>query len=231
MPRVGRKAVGGVVYHVLNRGNGKSRLFHKPEDYDAFLRILSQVKEAVPVRVLGLCLMPNHWHLLLRPAKDGDLSRFMLRLATTHVRRSIAHRHDRGGHIYQGRFKSFPVQDDLHLLTVLRYVEANPLRTNLAKSPRGWAWSSYSLRLKPAGQNPALLDALPVPLPDDWEQIVQQRWEKDELDAVRNSVRRGSPFGSEKWVRATAKKLGLDFTLRPRGRPPKQPKPKARGDK
>ncbi len=76
------------------------------------------------MRVLGYCLMSNHWHLLLWPREEGDLSRFMLRLTTTHVRRLHAHyRQPHGGHIYQGRYKSFPVQDDLHLLTVLRYVD------------------------------------------------------------------------------------------------------------
>src|SRR5258708_31316918 len=87
MPRVGRKSVGGVVYHVLNRANGRARLFNKPADYAAFVQMIGKAKEAVPMRVLGYCLMPNHWHLVLWPRADGDLSRFMLRLATSHVRR------------------------------------------------------------------------------------------------------------------------------------------------
>jgi putative transposase len=107
---------------------------------------------------------------------------------------------------------------------VLRYVEANPLRANLAKRAREWTWSSCAVRKIRAGQFANLLDELPVPLPGDWEQIVQTRWEKGELESVRESMRRGRPFGSDQWVRATAKKLGLDFTLRPRGRPPKHGK-------
>lgn len=222
MPRVGRKAVGGVVYHVLNRGNGRSRLFHKPGDYDAFLRILAEAKEAVPVRVLGVCLMPNHWHLLLWPRADGDLSRFMLRAATTHVRRAFAHRRDRsGGHLYQGRFKSFPVQDDHHLLTVLRYVEANPLRCGLARAAGQWRWSSCAMRQAERGE-PALLDELPVALPAAWDAVVRARWQPQELEAVRQSVRRGRPFGDATWVARTAARLGLGFTLRDRGRPRKQ---------
>ena len=222
MPRVGRKAVGGVVYHVLNRGNGKARLFHKPGDYDAFLRVLAQAKEAVPVRVLGVCLIPNHWHLLLWPREDGDLSRFMLRAATTHVRRVLAHRHDRaGGHLYQGRFKSFPVQDDHHLLTVLRYIEANPLRCRLARTAGGWRWSSCAIR-KADRDEPPLLDKLPVALPKNWEAIVEHRWPPQELEAVRQSVKRGRPFGDASWVAGTAARLGLAFTLRDRGRPRKQ---------
>ena len=221
MPRSGRVAAGGIIYHVLNRGNGRSRLFHRPEDYDAFLRILIQVKEAVAVQVLGLCLMPNHWHLALLPREDGDLSRFMLRLTTTHVRRRFAHTHDgNGGHLYQGRFKNFPVQSDGHLLRLLRYIEANPLRAGLVERTRDWRWSSLVIRKtgKPAG----LLDRLPLDLPRDWERIVASRWEEAELKTLRTCVVRGRPFGDDEWVDRTSGKLGLEFTLRRRGRPKKE---------
>ncbi len=222
MPRTGRIAAGGIIYHVLNRGNGRARLFHKPADYEAFLQIMIAVKEAVPVKVLGLCLMPNHWHLALEPESDGDLSKFMLRLTTTHVRRVFAHRHDRdGGHLYQGRFKNFPVQEDYHLLTLLRYMEANPIRTDLVERARDWKWSSLQIRRtgKPAG----LLDRLPVELPGDWDRVVQSRWKDEELKRVRDCLIRGRPFGTDRWVDQTAEKLGLGFTLRNRGRPRKSP--------
>jgi putative transposase len=218
MPRSGRIAAGGIIYHVLNRGNGRGRLFHKPADYEAFLGIVQQVKAILPVKVLGYCLMPNHWHFVLRPEHDGDLSRFMLRLTTTHVRRRFAHlQHAAGGHLYQGRFKNFPVEQDMHLLTLLRYVEANPLRAKLARRAGDWKWSSFSARglSAPAG----LLDPLPLDLPTDWPELVQQRWEAEELDAVRECLKRGRPFGSSTWVHKTAARFGLGFTLRPRGRP------------
>jgi putative transposase len=127
-----------MVYHVLNRGNGRMRLFHKPGDYDAFVGLLGEVQKSVPVRILGYCLMPNHWHLVLWPERDGELPRFMQRLSTAHVRRRHAHYHaDAGGHLYQGRYKSFPVQQDEHLLAVLRYVEANPIRAKLSDRADG----------------------------------------------------------------------------------------------
>src|SRR5688572_216521 len=167
MPRIGRVAPGGMIYHVLNRGNGRQRLFRKPADYDAFIELLPRVREAVPgVRVLGYCLMPNHWHLALWPRKDGELSSFMLRLQTAHVRRHFAHYPEAGaggGHLYQGRFKNFPVQDDHHLLTLLRYVESNPLRAGLARDPGDWAWCSYAARRTAAGA--ALLHPWPVDRP------------------------------------------------------------------
>ena len=152
MPRIGRKAPGGLIYHVFNRGNGRQRLFRKPQDYDAFIELLLRIQSVVPVRILAVCLMPNHWHLVLWPRRDGELSNFMLRLATAHVRRHFAHTQNAaGGHLYQGRFKSFPVQDDFHLLVLLRYVEANAVRAGLVNDPDAWRWSSFALRRNSAG--------------------------------------------------------------------------------
>jgi putative transposase len=129
MPRRGRSAPGGRAYHVLNRGNGRQILFRKDADYAAFEKILEQAVELMPMRVLGWCLMPNHWHLVLWPEADGQLSEFMRWLTVTHAQRLHAHRRDgAGGHVYQGRFKSFPVQEDHHFLVLMRYVERNALR-------------------------------------------------------------------------------------------------------
>jgi putative transposase len=143
MPRRGRSAPGGRAYHVLNRGNGRRTLFRKEADYAAFERILEQAVERLPMRVLGWCLMPNHWHLVLWPESDGQLSEFMRWLTVTHAQRLHAHRRDgAGGHVYQGRFKSFPVQEDHHFLVLMRYVERNALRANLVRRAEDWRWSS-----------------------------------------------------------------------------------------
>jgi putative transposase len=233
MPRVGRIAPGGLVYHVMNRGNGRARLFHKPGDYDAFLRVMVLAWAAVPgVRVAGWCLMPNHWHLVLWPTADGELSRFMLRLTTTHVRRVHAHRRSAaaGGHLYQGRFKSFPIEADDHLATVLRYAEANAGRAGLVDRCRDWRWGSLRVRLGlAAGADlgpddragvARMLCPCPVELPRRWEAVVDGRMAADRLADVRGCGRRGRPYGGDAWVRDTAERLGLGFTLRPRGRPP-----------
>ena len=225
MPRTARAAAGGVVYHVLNRGNGRQRLFHKPGDYDAFVSLLADVKAAEPgVKLLGYCLMPNHWHLVLLPRRDGELSRFMQRLGTAHVRRHHAH-HGGGGHLYGGRFKDFPVQDDFHLLTVLRYVESNPLRARppLARTTAGWKWCSFAARRTKAGA--ALLDEWPVETPRNWAALVAEPLDDLEREAVLASLRRGRPYGDERWTNRTAARLGLAHTLNPRGRPPKPPPP------
>src|SRR3954470_9431765 len=229
MPRTGRKAPGGRVYHVINRGNGRARLFHKPGDFDAFVRLLAEYRRQVDMRVLGFCLMGNHWHLVLWPRADGDLSRFMLRLTTAHVRRHHAHYHrSAGGHLYQGRFKSFPVQPDApHLRSVLRYVEANPVRAKLVRRGRAWPWSGLRARVRGESGGVAaadLLDPWPVDVPADWEARVDAPQDPAELEQLRAGVTRGRPLGDDDWTARTARALGLEFTLRGRGRPAK-PRP------
>ena len=133
MPRRPRTVTGGIVYRVLNRGVGRRAIFRKPGDYEAFEKALTETQARFRCRVLGYCLMPNHWHLLLWPRRDGELSEFMRLLTVTHVQRWHAHRQTAGtGPVYQGRFRSFPVQSDEHFLTVARYVEGNALRAKLA---------------------------------------------------------------------------------------------------
>lgn len=222
MPRTARVAAGGLVYHVLNRGNGRAEFFHKPADYQAFEKLMREAKDRVPMRVLGYCLMPNHWHLVLWPESDGDLSAYMGWLSNTHVHRYRQHYHDVGsGHLYQGRFKSFPIQADEHLLTVLRYVEANPLRAALARSAAGWRWCSFARRQ--AADAHELLSEWPVPVPPDWRELVEARCAEQDLGALRLSIERGRPFGRDDWVERTADLLGLANTLRPPGRPRKHP--------
>jgi REP element-mobilizing transposase RayT len=132
MGRPKRAADGGLVYHVLNRANARMTIFENDADYAAFEQVLEEAVERTGTRLLAYCLMPNHWHLVLWPREDGELSRFTGWLTLTHTQRWHAHRHSSGsGHLYQGRFKSFPVQDDNHFWTLCRYVERNALRAKL----------------------------------------------------------------------------------------------------
>jgi putative transposase len=221
MPRTARASAANWVYHVLNRGNARAEVFHKEDDYAAFLRIMVEACERLPLRVLGNCLLPNHFHLVLWPRHDGDLSRWMQWLMTCHVRRY--HKHYGGsGHVWQGRFKAFPIQQDEHLLTVLRYVERNPLRANLVNRAQDWTWSS--LRLRAGGDNSGLVSPSPVPLGRDWVAHVNRAQTEAEVMAVRRSIARGTPFGTDHWQQIAARRLGLESTLRPRGRPSKREK-------
>src|SRR5205814_671243 len=177
-----------------------------------------------PIRILGYCLMPNHWHLVLWPREDGELSEFMRWLTVTHTQRWHAHHHSAGqGHLYQGRFKSFPVQTDHHYLTVLRYVERNALRARLVARAQDWRFSSLTLRGRTETRPP--LRAGPVQLPRNWAALVNAPQSDEDVNQVRNSITRSAPFGSESWVTRSAARLGLEWTLRPRGRPRKQAVP------
>jgi putative transposase len=214
----------GIVCHVLNRAVGRATIFETAADYAAFEQLLTAGVEAVPVRLLAFCLMPNHWHLVLWPQADGDLSVFMHRLTMTHTMRwHHAHRSLGTGPLYQGRFKSFPVAKDEHFLTVCRYVERNPLRANLVGRAENWRWSSLWHRLNP-GNFVGLADWPTVPS-GNWVKHVNEPQTEAELVALHTSVRRGMPFGGADWQRTTADRMGIRLTPRTRGRPPKTPRP------
>ncbi len=222
MPRTARASQAGYAYHVLNRGNARASVFHKPADYDAFIELMAEASLRTSMRILAFCLMPNHFHLALWPHEDGDLSRWMHWLLTTHVRRYLRHYHS-SGHIWQGRFKAFPIEENEHLLTVLRYIERNPLRAGLVDRAEVWPWSS--LRWLPFGdQTPVRLVPDPVLRGREWVEGVNAAMTEAEVERVRESIRRDRPFGSADWTTATARALGLEFSLRPRGRPPARDK-------
>ena len=218
MPRTWRASVGGYCYHVINRGNDRAQFFHDEDQYAGFVRLMREANVHVAMRIVGFCLMPNHIHLVLWPEGDGDLSRWMQWLLTTHVRRR--HRDYRSsGHIWQGRFHAFPIEQDEHLLTVVRYVERNPLRANLVARAENCPWSSLREVV-----SPSLLPFLhpgPVARGVGWLDHVNGAHTEKELKRLRQSVAHGVPFGNECWTQETAGRLGLESTMRPRGRPRK----------
>jgi putative transposase len=199
----------------MSRGNNRATVFHVEYDYRDFEELMRRANRRLPMRILAWCLMPNHFHMVLRPFEDGDLGRWMHWLLTTHGQRHRI-RHGTEGRIWQGRFKAPPVQADDHLLTVMRYVERNPLRGGLVRRAQDWRWSSLRARLGPSDD---LLAPSPVDLTEDWCEFVNKPLTANELKAIRTSLRRGSPYGDPAWTRGTAERLDLMQTLRPRGRP------------
>ena len=227
MPRRARSIVGGLCYHVLNRANGRLRLFKKDADFLAFENVLVQARQRVSLRILAYVVMSNHWHFVVWPEQGDDqqVSEFFRWLTVTHTQRWHAHHGTSGmGHLYQGRFKSFPVQSDEHLWTVLKYVERNPLRARLVK--QGEHWRFGSLWRRASGDAEGLLSDGPIDLPRNWIAYVNRGQPKSDLAALRTSVQRGRPFGVEAWQEKTAYQLGLQFTFRSRGRPYKVSPPK-----
>jgi putative transposase len=226
MPRTRRIAPGGIVFHCINRGNDGREIFGQNPDYAAFERVLDATLQQVPVRLLAYCLMPNHWHLVLWPRKDGELATFMQRLTTMHVRRWHRHRKSDGrGHLYQGTYKSFPIQADSHLRTVARYVERNALRVKLVERAEQWQWCSLWRRERGSTQELQMLTEWPVSRRRDWVRWVNEPQSQKELAEIADSLKRGRPFGDPDWQYSTADKLNLQATFRPRGRPKRQVAP------
>lgn len=220
MPRRPRVATGGYVYHVLNRAVGRWQIFRKEEDFAAFERIIGEVHERRPMRILSYSLMPNHWHFVLWPKVDGELSEFMRLLGVTHVQRWHAHYNTAGtGPLYQGRFKSFPVQPDGNLLDVCRYVERNALASGLVPRAEQWNWCSASHRGQT--ERPWLLKAelWPVPKPQSWVELLNTMLQGETQQRIERSLDRGCPLGDQTWIADTAHRLSLGSTLHPRGRP------------
>jgi putative transposase len=181
------------------------------------------------VRVLASCLIPNYWHLVAWPEQDRELSRLVGWVTLTHRQRWHAQRGTAGsGHLYQGRFKSFPVAADEHLLVVCRYVEGNALRAGLVARVEDWPWGSLYQREQAAQEGRPELAAAPVPLPTRWAAWVKAPQTATEEAAVRRCGRRGRPFGSAAWVAQTAAAFGLGTTLRAPGRPRKVGNPAQR---
>ena len=200
---------------MINRGNARADVFHDAEDYQSFLELVQESLAERPMRILAYCLMPNHFHLLVWPREDGALSRWMQWVLTTHVRRY--HRaYQSSGHVWQGRFKAFPIQQDEHLLTVWGYIERNPVRAGLVTRAEDWQWSSSPTR------GPWLHDG-PVTRPPGWKKWVNTAVMDENVEAIRHSVNRSTPFGRAAWQRRTAKRLGLESSMNPRGRPRKAP--------
>lgn len=217
MGRPLRATSANIVYHVLNRANARQTLFDDDGDYAAFERVLTQACARVSMRLLAYCVMPNHWHLVVWPRRDGDLSRFMNWLTLTHTQRWHQHRHTVGdGHAYQGRFKSFPVETNEYLLTVCRYVERNPVRAGLVERAEQWRWSSAGTR------GSVLVPEWPMERPAEWLSWVNEDEPTEQLHAVRRSVLKGQPFGSDQWVERMVTQWNLGATLRDRGRPKKE---------
>ena len=222
MGRARRTDKADYIYHVLNRANARTTLFAKNSDYQLFETILELGKERTDMRILAYCIMPNHWHIVVQPKKDGDLSKFVNWITLTHTQRVHAQQKTIGyGHLYQGRYKSFLCSTDAYFLQLVRYVERNALRANLVKHAQDWRWSSIWRREHGTLSQKRLLNRWPIRYPKEYVRRVHEPQSESELEALRRSVNRGNPFGADRWAERIVRQFGLETTLHPRGRPGK----------
>ncbi len=187
MARSLRNSAPGRIHHVLNRGNRRQVIFHKPGDYKAFMRVLVEATARFGLKLIAFCLMNNHWHLVLQPNEKVSISKYMHWVTSTHVRRYQVHYEIVGeGHLYQRRFTNRPCRGERDLLGLIRYVEANPLKAGLVNRAEHWRWSSLRLRLH--GDPDGLLADCPIELPRNWADYINKTTvrKEDKKRAPRN---------------------------------------------
>ena len=200
----------GYVFHVVNRGARRLRLFDSDGDYRALVNCLAEGLKKIPIRLLAYCLMPNHFHLVLWPSASGQMGGFMRLVTATHSKRWHSVRGSTGtGCVYQGRYRRSAVQADMHFLIVCRYVERNPLRSRLVGRAEDWPWSSAGQRYRNSNLLP--LHEWPVLQPRNWLDFINES--EPHLDVVRRAVAENRPFGSDGWGQRAP------GATRPRGRP------------
>jgi len=221
MPRHARISPDGFVQHVLNRGDHRETLFHKPQDFLSFLWVIAEAACRVPMRVLAYCIMRNHFHLLLWPHKGADLPDFMQMVMNLHIARYLKHYPPASpGHIYQGRYTNSIVEAGRSVLSVGRYVEANARSAGIVTSAEDYAWSSASPHASDPDR-PVLAD-WPIEKPSNWLMLLNLRTPREEMRRIQRSASRGAPFGSPEWTARVINEFQLEHTIRPRGRPSKE---------
>ena len=197
-------------------------LFEKQEDYEAFERVLEEAIARVRLPIFSYILMPNHWHFVVRPKTDDQLSAFFRWLTHTHTMRWHAHYHTEGtGHLYQGRFKTFPIERNDHLLNVLRYVEQNALRAELCERAEDWKFGSLWRHVNGGPDATKILAKWPIPRPSQWKAMVNRNQRKTEIESIQHCIKKGNPYGSDRFITQSVDRLQLDHTLQSRGRPKK----------
>ena len=211
----------------MNRANAGLTIFEKDADDEAFENVLIEAVARTQTRLLADCVMRHHWHLVVWPREDRKLSQFVGWLTLTHTQRWHADRQLTGsGHVDQGRFKSFPIQDDDHLFRMARYAaryaERHAQRAHLVRRAEQWRWGRLYRWLRGSAEDRRQFAAWSMPRPANGVAHVKAPQTAAELAALRRCVQRGSPYGTEMWCDRTIGSLGMESTIRPRGRPKKQ---------
>lgn len=226
MPRPLRIHLPNLVYHVLNRGNNRQVIFAEEKDYTHYLGILKRYKLKFNFKIFAYCIMTNHIHLLLKTSFQATISDIMKAITIAHTR-YYHHTYQASGHIWQGRFKSPIVSDDEYLLTLMRYIEQNPLRAGMVKEPDQYPFSScYANTRLPKDDlvdkedNPVYV-SLGATLQERtrcYREFILRPLEDNRLELIRKSLGGQNHFASQEF-QAQINKLLLAKQKRQRGRP------------
>jgi putative transposase len=197
MPRPTRIDIGDQLYHVINRANARLQIFFEKDDYSELERILKKGVEKFQMRIVAYCLMPNHFHLVLYPRQDKDVQKFMQWITLIHTQEwHVEHGTVGTGHLYQGRYKSFLIKKDVHLQSVIRYVERNPVKAGLARLPEEWNFSSAAKRIKNK-TNKEWVSEWPIEMPVDYKSFLYDPSAVDKK-IIYPVKKRGRPFAENR---------------------------------
>lgn len=210
MPRRARVVQPNEYYHVVNRGSLRARLFYSARDYRSFIRVLADTVDRFQLPLLSYCVMPNHWHLVLRPENAEHLSKSMHWLTCTHAHR-WCHTHERSGPgpLYQGRYKAIHVQPDVHLMRACRYVERNALKAKFVARAEDWCWGSANQRVRTC-HTPKLLPLPFLPM-ESWLGCLN---DASDDEGFAEAIRKNRPFGDDDWAGPRAR-LGRPNKVNP----------------
>lgn len=217
MARISRVVVPGIPHHVTQRGNRRQETFFCNEDYQAYIEIMAKWCSRCKVDIWAYCLMPNHVHMIAVPRNGDSLWRAV---GETHRRYTLRINFRRGwrGHLWQGRFASYPM-DENYTLAAARYMELNPVRAGLAERPEAYRWSSALAHL--SGKDDALVKVGGLlDIAGDWRDFLSNVVPDQELRQIRRHERTGRPLGNADFI-ATLEKT-LDRVLRRRKPGPKR---------
>jgi putative transposase len=213
MGRVARVVVPGIPHHVTQRGNRKLRVFFTDKDYAMYVSILSKYCTRYLVDVWAYCLMPNHVHIIAVPESGGSLARAVGETHRQYTLR-INERESWTGHLWQGRFSSYPM-DEQHLLAAARYIELNPVRAGLAEDPVDWRWSSARFHVQ-GKRDPLVKPNLLSTMVGDWAAYLREQIPESEV--FRKHQKTGRPLGDEAFIERCEQALGRTLKLQKPGR-------------
>lgn len=214
MARIGRVVAGGLPHHITQRGNRRQKTFFCNEDYALYIKLMAEWCTRWQVEVWAYCLMPNHVHLIAMPASEDGLCRA---IGEAHRRytRHVNFREGWRGHLWQGRFASYPM-DENYLLATARYVELNPVRAGLVDDAEMYPWSSASAHI--SVQDNALVKVKPlIEIAGDWREFLAGNINQKTAEMIRHHERIGRPLGSETFIEYLEVKLGRPLRKRKPG--------------
>jgi len=214
MVRIARVVVSGIPHHITQRGNRRQETFFRDDDYESYLKIMSEWCSKRGVEIWGYCLMPNHIHMIAVPETEEGLARA---IGEAHKRytRMINLREHWTGYLWQGRFSSFPMDED-YLLAAVRYVELNPVRARLVDRPEAWRWSSASAHLQ--GRDDKLVKVRPMlDRVSDWRELLASGDERL-YEEIRKHGRTGRPLGSGDFIKKVSQMLNRELETKRPGR-------------